>query len=739
MRKVAPEVVQKQFEDWRGYYQDNNDRGVDCIQFAAGNQWSSSVSALRAANNKESLVFNLCAKEEKRMKAQLREIEFSLNLAPTNKEWQDKVEESNAFRMILSSLILNDNVRNKFYKSANKCVEFGYSGALVSYGYEDDKSLFTEPKLIIYEDPSCLFWDKDAVSPTKIDGKYCGVCKKVSGEEIKRKLGKYIKSQRIDVKDKDNKLIYYWYRDYKPMTFVLLKNGKYAREDLLTYEEKQMLEDEKGAEIEYELLNDEDKLAQGNKPLPLVKCEDVCLIFFQIICNDYLIGKPKLFPTDDLPLVYHHGYTVWYPEEGKHNNFVTLPLIYNIKDPQKLLNFINSQIATIAKNSSSDKWFFSEDHVLSPTQIEDAKNINTKEGGFIFGGDSNTIRRERPAELPATMVQMGQVTKQQIDEISGSMLDQSTAQQNVISGVAVDKITHNLAILNVDFIANHIEFVNCIGHLYRQMIPRLYTQERVLIAKNADGSGEAIVINQDTGTNDIINNIRDINSNFHYEITAGPSTTAQKETTLSALTTFYQVNPEAAKKTGDIYMRNLPSPDSGELERRLSADIPDSLINYSQGKITREGYLKQVQEMQKVQAQTQLQIQANSPEVKAIMSQAAAESEKAKAMQFDAVTKRATAMEKVKTDRMKIAEETKKSFAQVLIDVERLKAQVIDQKIRNDLDIIEKQISVSQHNLDVLSALQPEEIEGPAQQQQQPQEQAQQPQEQMQEMPNAES
>lgn len=699
MKQISGETVRKQAAEWFSYYKSNNTRGREAVKFYLGEQWTNSRVSKRSNSNKETMVFNLCAKQVRRAHAQLRETEFSLNIAPANEEAQENVQETAAFRKVLQNIMLSNNEAAKFASTGDKCLKYGYSFLEVNYGYENDKTRNLIPILRLHKDPSIAFWDKNATHPSRIDGRFCGIEKRATKEEIVSKL-KNLPASVIQnlVNEEDNKVIYYWFRDYRPAKFKLLKCGEYKREEEISFDDGDELETEEGARLIFEELCESDKLAQGYEPSPLEKEDEISCIYFQIFINEKKATDPKLFPTDDLPVPYHHGFTEWDGKDGMR----TTPLVEFLKDPQRLHNYVHSQIATMAKNSSSDKWFFNNDHILTPTQLEEAREINTLEGGFNFGGDANTIRREKPAELPVSLIQMGQLTKQEMDEIGGAMIDAQQSDATVVSGKAIKEITHNMGLLNLSFMAAHIEFVNTVGHLVRQMIPRLITEERTIVAKNKDGSGEAIVVNRDLGTGDIQNNIKDINNNFIYDITPGPLPGMQKENTVKYISDFISINPQSAGIIGDILMRNLDTPDAGELERRVAAMMDPNLIKYGRGEISLQEYQQANQQNQQQQQQQQMQqaqmMSKLDPQVQAATIVSQSQDRKA---QMDNQVKQMGIEEAEKTKRMKIAADNQiniaKAQAQILELMQRGKIEEANQQ----LELLEKHLKANQQLIDI--------------------------------------
>lgn len=683
MKAVKFEKIEKQYEGWVSYYSQNKTRGEEAIDFViAGNQWDGSVVSNRTLNNQESLTFNQNVKHLRRAYTQMDEIEFSLNVAPTNDKYADNVEETNVFRLLLNSILLNDDVLNKFTETGQKCLNYGYAFAEVNFGYVNYETLDLEPKLIIHRDPSIAFWDKNALHPTKTDGRFAGFCRTLTDKELVEKYPELKRASWLTAND--NKVYDYWCREYVDMEFVLLKSGVRKREDLLT-------------------MDDKNNVVSGEKNTK----GKICEIYFQRCCKSKVLEEPRKFPLQDLPLVYHSGLTEWHPDKGD----LTIPYCEHMKGAQKLHNYVLSQTASQAKNCQGDKYFFSNTHVLTPAHHDNAENINKRDGSFTFGGDISTIRREQPAQLSQTLLELANQTKQEIDEINGAMIDTQNAQQTVIAAKALDKITHNTEAINMWFMEGHITFVNQIGKLYRQMIPELYTQERTIIVKKKDGSGEAVTINQDAGTGTLVNNIKDINNNFHYEITAGPSSTMQKENTIKYLMEVYQIDPTMLQKTAHIFFRNLQTKDAGELERIAMAMGDPNLIKYAQGEISLEEYTQLKEQAMQKQMQQQAEMAKNDPQAQGMIAAAQAETEKAKAMQFDSQTKRIAENNKTQTDRMKIAQAARESIQKTQIEIAKIQSQESIAQTNASLEMLQKKIDADQQMLDAIQAQQQMELD----------------------------
>lgn len=596
------QTVDKQAQDWFGAYDTNNNRGDESIRFAlCSDQWLGNVLADRELSNKETLVLNTTAKFLKNFKAQIRQIEFSIGLWA--KDDENNVAQTNIFRLLLNHLVLARHFVEKMEMAFDKSAEWGYSFLEINYDYDNDESLCLSPVIRFHDDPSIGFWDKSAKSPFRTDGRFSGLRIKVSKQEFINNYPEY-EEDATWLKDSENDLIKYWYKIKEPAVFKALKGGVYKREDLIT------LDDELADE------NDVKDKKSGLYRKKLIKKGFKDCIYFMMFCNEHPLGEPKKFPTDRLPLPYHPAFTVW-----TKDGFETYPFSFSMLGIQQLINFVYSQLATMVKNSTGDKWFFTPEHIPDEQAEKYAKNINQMDGAFVFPQDPNgaTIRREQPADIPYALMEWGQSLSQMANDISGAFFNPQNSENIVVSGKALKEITENMNVVQIGAIAAHVGFVNECAAIIKSMIPHLYTEERLLIARKADGTSEPIIINQPNGTGGLKNNIKDLSNNYIYELTSSPTSRMIKENTLKYLESMFSMNPQLFTMAGDIWARNLDIPDAQELELRIKAQMDPLLIKMSQGEISEQQYQKQsgIQKQQQQQMQMQhMQLQMQELQAK---------------------------------------------------------------------------------------------------------------------------
>lgn len=664
--------IDENYQEWIQSYQPNIDLGTQMIEFTnCGNQWDSAVVGGRKTDGKESMTFSLCLRAQKKIKSQFDQLQFSLNLFSNNQSDEEAQKESMAFKLLFNHFVLNDNMNRAFSDAWKKCVDFGYSFIEISYKRDNDYTLDLSPDVIAHEDPSIAFWDMRGSKTTKIDGNFCGLRFTVSDEELSLKMP----DVKIKMKNK-NDVIRYWFRRKEQVMYYLMQGGQYRREDLVD-------------------LNDpmeEGKIQRDSFGVKIVQYDYISCIYYMVLVNGIIVKKPIKYPTKDLPLVYHPGLTVWSKKnpnaQESCGEYKTSPYTYAMKDAQVIHNYAWSQAATILKGVTGRKYLFSAQHMQNELSKNYARNINKIDGGAVFGADKEgrtiPVQVVDPVELPSSLLQIIQLSKQEIDEIAGSFIDSEQTDTTIVSGVALDKITKNMSMpaINSNLIAAHKDFLDDSALLIQQMLPEICTTERSISINKEDNSQQEIIINKRLDTGKIINNIKSLRDNYNYRIQVSPTDEMQNETSIKAIATYYALpSTPDVMSTKDLFIEQLPIKKKDEFIRRIKAQMDQKLLAYSEGALGKDEYIKLVQEQQaQMQKMQQMQMQQ---ELQANNVIAMAEKMKADAMQFNEETKRMKAMADTQNDNAKLEVDLTKYGG----DAQLKRAQHI--------------LAVDQHNLDI--------------------------------------
>ncbi len=655
-------TINKLREKWLDYNSDSLERGKKNLEFSLKNeQWEQDRPA-----GCEELIFNLIQKQISTVQANAKNIELSLNIFSRDKE--PNTEELSTFQALLKHIMLSGDNLRAFGDSFDSLVPFGQSVLFVSSARESQDTLNKMLSISYFEDVKRCFFDTKAAS-TRQDGRFCGFSTSLSKKEFKEIYGK--RGDGVP----STEVIDFYYKEPKKVEFIKLETGEYKR---------------------VSLLNSRDEPISNT----IIK-KTVNLVYYTQVCKhvETPLIKPRCLNIDILPMVLEDGFTHWTGEK-----FESYPLGYYLYDTQKLLNFLGSQMADISKTAVARKFIFPKDMLINEEGKSAAENINTVHGILPFyskPGQPPVQVFESP-EIPPTLDNLFNGTQSLLQNLSGAAFDGSQGEVSALSGVALDKLFSRVDLVQSNAIVSHEKCINIIGQIVQQMIPFVYTENRILQINESYGNITTIEINKKsyvqsgvTGANllKIENNVKDIRSKYNYRLFVRPSEDMQKQNTMVILSKLYEIWPQALPSTIDIYIRSLDIQDAAVLAKRLSVNVPPALVKYGDGEITYQQYMKQTQAQQQQQMQEQMMMASQSPQGQ--LAEAKAQSDKINTIikQREAATKQFIA----ETERIALDLETQQTNLNTQLQVAET---VQDQHLREN----QQHIDVAKHIVSNLEA-----------------------------------
>lgn len=675
--------VKKHKSEWSGYFSQNDRRGEAAIKFAElGEQ---SPANTQYARGHETLTFNILFKHLRRVQAEAANLDLSLLFYPLDDDtWderykeqlkdlsielqqaqhvgadnntlmalqqrlqqiqqiyakmrQHRIDEQKNHQAILNALMLDADKRLAFQQSIRQVYSYGYSVLVVKAlpDTQGDKN-FQKLEVECLQSPDAAFFDKNATTYTKTDGRFAGYRYDVTKAELlnrydddkalMRRLEDWPSPKKLEV-------IEYYYRDTKP-------NG------------------------------------QGET------------IYYARFIDKWLVEKPVPLHIDLLPVIYHSGLTVWNPAEREE---VTIPFIVPMQDAAKLHNYLGTQIANLAKQTGGRKVIVDKFDMdkLQPTEQDDWRNFNRRSGLFVRPAKSADAPPGRdvevisPMEIPQTVTENFAASKQEVDEIAGAFLSVQGAEDNAVSGVAIDARVRQANLLQNNVIQIHNHTIKLVGEVIKQWLPRVYHQEQTLTVRHKDNSLRRVTINKKLITGTIQNNLRTMTDTYSYELELVGSSKLDEENTREYLTQIYQLSPEAFHLTADLYAQTLDIKDRDVLARRLKTMVDSLVIQFGDGDMNFSEFSGQ-------RSQRQQQAQQSNPQMRLMQSKIQNEQAQTETQQFEAQTKRQQLMAQIQQNNQKLS-----------LELEKLQQTKADSETKNIIALLHAQL---EHNNQLLSAM----------------------------------
>jgi hypothetical protein len=661
MKGFTAEEVIDLSDQFSSDYAANISNGLASIEFAnCENQWDRTVVSERALDGKESLTFPLITRTLNKLKAEYDKLQFSLSLSELESS-QFSHDEISAYKALFNSFISSDEAVSKFSDTWSKGIEFGYTFMEVTFGRENENSLNLVPKLKYKADPTIAFWANDGEKKTKIDCSYAGYRMNVSDETLKSECPKISKSKKIKLMGEEgNDVVYFWRRAQDTCFYIEMDGGEYIREDLVDMSDPEQY----------------DRVSRNELGLPNKKEGSRTCVYFSLIVNGKTFIKDSPWPTSHIPLPYWHGRTEWTKSatNGASNqkaSAMTKPITYSLMGAQKVHNYAWSQVATNLKSQNSRTFILNPDHVQSELQKINAQNLNNASGPVILGTGSQTpgqVNQPMIIDAPETaqtLLEVIRMSAGEMDDLVGAVMEEELSDSVSVSGVALDKITKNRGLkqTNPTLIKAQVEYLSDVALLVQEMMPN--------------------ICNNRLPTGKVLNDISKLIESYSYKITVSPTDEMQTQSSLQAMSAFYQLPPtEDVAATKHLFAYQLPIQRKDEFIKLITANMDPLLMSYQDGEISQQQYAQQKQQQAQQGAMMQQQQMQQQLQAQNIMAQA--EQVKSSAIQYNAESKRM------------------KDIADAQNDNDKIQADLVKYGGKQQLDIAQHQLSVDQHSLDII-------------------------------------
>lgn len=596
---------------------DNRQSALDDIKFARdGEQWPSSIRKEREEEGRPCLTIN-------KMPAFIRQV---VNDARQNKP-SIKVHPADSGADPETAEVMNGLIRNIEYTSnadvaydtgTESAVSggFGYWRVTLDYAYDD--SFEMDLGIGRISNPFSVYGDPNSTAADSSDWDVAFVVDRLTFKQYERE---YNSAEKVDwdspgwtelkgtdwIDDKTVQVAEWWTRekvDRKVSQFLDMRDGQvytYADDDIKQDEDLQLLIQNRILEYKQSRVTKSCKVKQRTMSGAAV-LETV----------DWLGRYIPIVP------VYGDEFDI----EGKR---YLRSLIHNGVDAQRMYNYWRTtSTETIALAPKAP--FIGKKGAFN-TDMARWNTANRKNHPFLqYDGDQPPIRL--PLDPGAAAGAMSEALAS-MDDIKGTigLYDASLgARSNETSGKAIMARQREGDVSTFHFIDNMARAIRHTGRILLDLIPKVYTTERVIRVIGEDGSASEKRINtqqpvqqQDKKGNAIMAMHDLAAGKYDLTVTTGPSFTTRREEAAMQMTEMIRAFPAAAPVVGPHLAKNLDWPGADEiaeeLEKVKQGQVPDQVQKQMQDlaqkvkQLTEENQnlkMDQAAEQQKIEAQKQI-------------------------------------------------------------------------------------------------------------------------------------
>lgn len=558
------------FEKARDADADNREKSLEDLRFVRlGEQWPSDIAAKRLAEGRPVLTIDKLSAFIRQVVNDARQNKPAINVRPV--EGGDK-ETAN----VISGLIRNIEATSSADVAYDTAVDCAVSGGVgyvrigLDYAYDDAFDMDLKIDRVI--NPFSVYGDPESTAADGSDWNVAFVVDRLSKAEFKRKYkgkadvdfdGAAWSGLSSDWINSDGVVVCEWWtRRVEAREIVKLNDGRVFGVDQI--------------EADPDL-----QMALSSGLLTIVKRRTTQTHRVkQRIMSGLEILEENDWPGRYIPIVPVYGDE--FAVEGKRHY---RSLINKAKDAQRMFNYWRSTATEMV--ALAPKVPFIGPKGAFKSDAERWATANRDSHAYLeYDGPIPPQRQPLDTGPAAGALQEALTASDDMKSIIG-MYDASLgARSNETSGRAIMARQREGDVSTYHFIDNLTRAIRHCGRILIDLIPHIYTGERVIRTLGEDGKEQPVPINQPyhrqpqeqrpgDDTAQAVIAMHDLTAGkYDLTATAGPSFTTRREEAAAQMTELVRSFPQAAPVVADIMARNFDWPGSDEIAKRFEAMNP---------------------------------------------------------------------------------------------------------------------------------------------------------------------
>lgn len=600
--------IHKNSGNWTAYFQENNTKGKQDLEFYYRDQWTSIERSEFDRTFTPALVVNKIYDPIRKIIGEQRENTPQLKVrSVTGKASQESLD---LISDMLKRIAYSSNSKVVYQEAFQSAMLFSYGAFLVDVDYESPDSFYQDIMYRWIPEPEKCFWDPSAMTSHKGDGNFCGHRYSITNEEYDARYSNV--PHPTSFTDPDSLTQFQWYSEENVIlceywikewyTKTILKLGDDSIVTQQEWEEikksdeyKDAMKHKKSAEKTVKGMAGEDidpeisdQFIMGMIPAKFEvvderTTEDYIIMHYR--CTADKILEFEEWPSRFLPLIFVAGDT--YYEQGQQ---YTRSFLNQAKDTQRTINYLASNIAGQLKNSSRGQWLGTPANVMGPGMEYQWQNPETQQGILLAnpdpkkGGDPMPTKVP-PAEIAQSLFVHYERVSNDLKEVLGVYDTQlggpgSAAESNK---TVLNRMKQGMGSAKV-FFDNLDRAVEQAGKVSLDMFPAVYNTERTITLTRGNGTQYTTTINQEMPDGSMKNLIE--KGDFDVELDAAPNFAVQKQQAVETLIQLAAADPQGRilPLIGDFIAKNMDLEFSQLIADRLQTLVPPAVLAKEEGK-----------------------------------------------------------------------------------------------------------------------------------------------------------
>lgn len=545
-------VARLRYQDGIKADEDNRQRDEEDRKFYRGDQWA--ANDLQKRKGRISVTINRCPQFVKQITGEMRQNKPAIRVLPVDDQTDPKKAE--VYTAIIRHIEAQSDAHRVYSKAGEQAVIGGIGWFRILTDYCDGKSFDQEIFVKGIRNPLSVVIDPGAIEPTRCDMQWAIVSELVPEETFKAKYPKGLlagfdglENPTYWRQDKTIRVAEYWVREGEERELLLLTDGSTIWADELD-EEEGLAEalDARGIGIKASRKSTEYKVKcykiTGVEVLETYDWEGSYIPLIPVIGEEVEVGDE----------IYRHG------------------LIHHSKDSQRAYNFARSAMLETVSAQPKAPYLATSKMIAPHKAMWESMNEGNPpvllfEPDPSVGGGAPV--RLSPPNFAAAWYQESMVADGDMKATTGIYDASLGKQSNETSGRAIMARDQQGETGSYVYVDNLSAAIRQAGRILLEVIPEIYTNERVIRLMGEDGALEGFArINTMLPTGEIENDLSV--GQFDLEVTTGPAFATKRMEAADKMMALVQSVPAIGQIGADMIVKALDMPYGDKLADRLA-------------------------------------------------------------------------------------------------------------------------------------------------------------------------
>lgn len=544
----------------------NRDAAIADLQFGRlGDQWAKDVTEARGAD-RPVLTINRLPAFVRQVVNDARQNKPQIKVRPVDSGADPKTAE------VMSGLVRNieqaSDADVAYDTAAENAVWMGFGYWRVNIGFAHDESFDKEIRIERIANPFTVYGDPMSTAADSSDWNHAFVVDYMPKDEFEAKYGDREKSDwdndyanlSAPWKTDDGVLVCeYWCRKEIERAIVKLSDGRVMDGEIF--------------ETQRAMLEIQGTTETARRPAKSFEVIQYLMTGAEIIETTKWAGKY-------IPIVPVYGDEV--NEKGKRH---FRSLIRDAKDAQKMFNYWRSTATEIVALAPRVPYIGPEDAFTGDDAAKWQTANSTNHAYISYGGAVPPQRQQLDGGAAVGALREALSASDDLKDIMGLHDASLGAKSNETSGKAILARQREGDVSTFHFIDNVMRAIRHTGRILLDLIPKVYTGERIVRVLGNEGQVSTVPVNQpfimgpngpqpappETPEAQYAGIYRLDAGKYDLTVEAGPNFTTQRQEAAEQMTAMFQAMPESATVLGDLWAKMQDWPYADEIAKRLKA------------------------------------------------------------------------------------------------------------------------------------------------------------------------